>query len=311
MNAAARSAPIRADLLLLLTALIWGFAFVAQRAGMEHVGPFFFNGVRFALGCLPLLPFVLRASATPLAARLGHALPGGLLAGLFLFVGSSLQQVGIVYTTAGKAGFITGLYVTLVPILGWVLKYRSRRSTWTGALVATGGLYLLSVEPPLTIARGDALVLASAFFWAGHVLVIGRLSRQLDWAILAFLQFLVCATLSMAVALGTEHLALQPLADAALPVFYGGVLSVGVAYTLQVVAQRQAAPGHAAILLSLETVFAALGGWLLLDEAMPLRGLIGCGLMFAGMLISQGRWRRRGGSGRVHDNIRCDRIAAG
>lgn len=278
---------VRADLLLLLTALIWGFAFVAQRVGMEHVGPFFFNGVRFALGCLPLLPFILRTSATPLASRFRHALPGSLLAGLFLFVGSSLQQIGIIYTTAGKAGFITGLYVILVPILSLLLRYRSRRSTWTGAVVATIGLYLLSVEPPLTIARGDAFVLASAFFWAGHVLVIGSLSRQLDWAMLAFLQFFICSFLSMAVAFGTEHIALQPLVDAAIPVFYGGFLSVGVAYTLQVVAQRRAAPGHAAIILSLETVFAALGGWLLLREEMPLRGLVGCGLMFAGMLISQ------------------------
>ncbi len=291
-TAAAHAAQIRADFLLLLTALIWGFAFVAQRAGMEHVGPFFFNGVRFALGCLPLLPFVLRTT-TPLAARLGHALPGGLLAGLFLFTAASLQQVGIVYTTAGKAGFITGLYVILVPVLGLLLRYPSRRRTWTGALVATGGLYLLSVEPPLTMARGDAFVFVSAFFWAGHVLVIGSLSRQLDWAMLAFLQFFVCAILSMAVALGTEHIARQPLVDAAVPLFYGGVLSVGVAYTLQVVAQRRAAPGHAAIILSLETVFAALGGWLLLDERMPWRGLVGCGLMFAGMLISQVRWGRR------------------
>ena len=279
-TAAARSAPIRSDLLLLLTALIWGFAFVAQRVGMEHVGPFFFNGVRFALGCLPLLPFVLRTTATPLASRLHRA-------GLFLFTAASLQQVGIVHTTAGKAGFITGLYVILVPILALLLRHRSRRSTWAGALVATAGLYLLSVEPPLAIARGDALVLVSAFFWAGHVLVIGNLARQLDWAMLAFLQFLVCSLLSTAVALGTEHIALQPLVDAAVPVLYGGMLSVGVAYTLQVVAQRRAAPGHAAIILSLETVFAVLGGWLLLDEEMPLRGLIGCGLMFAGMLISQ------------------------
>ena len=166
-TAAAHSAQIRADLLLLLTALIWGFAFVAQRAGMEHVGPFFFNGVRFALGCLPLLPFVLRTTATPLASRLRHALRGGLLAGLFLFTAASLQQVGIVYTTAGKAGFITGLYVILVPILGLLLRHRSRRSTWTGALVATSGLYLLSVDPPLAIAHGDALVLVSAFFGPG------------------------------------------------------------------------------------------------------------------------------------------------
>ena len=280
-------ANLRSDLLLLLTALIWGFAFVAQRVGMEYVGPYLFNGARFALGALPLVPFVLKNTSKPRWSNLLRAAPGSLLAGLFLFVGSSLQQVGIVYTTAGKAGFITGLYVILVPILGLFLGQRSGRNTWIGALGASAGLYLLSIEPPLAIARGDALVLASALFWAGHVLLIGRLSRQIDWAALAFLQYLTCSVLSTGVAFLTEPIALQPLFDAALPIAYGGVLSVGVAYTLQVVAQRQAPAGHAAIILSLETVFAALGGWLLLDETMPLRGLLGCALIFAGILVSQ------------------------
>ncbi len=280
-------ANLRSDLLLLLTALIWGFAFVAQRVGMEYVGPYLFNGVRFALGALPLVPFVLKNTSKPRWSNLLRAAPGSLLAGLFLFVGSSLQQVGIVYTTAGKAGFITGLYVILVPILGLFLGQRSGRNTWIGALGASAGLYLLSIEPPLAIARGDALVLASALFWAGHVLLIGRLSRQIDWAALAFLQYLTCSVLSTGVAFLTEPIALQPLFDAALPIAYGGVLSVGVAYTLQVVAQRQAPAGHAAIILSLETVFAALGGWLLLDETMPLRGVLGCALIFAGILVSQ------------------------
>ena len=286
-------AKLRSDLLLLLTALIWGFAFVAQRVGMEYVGPYLFNGAGFALGALPLVPFVLKNTSKPRWSNLLRAAPGSLLAGLFLFVGSSLQQVGIVYTTAGKAGFITGLYVILVPILGLFLGQRSGRNTWIGALGASAGLYLLSIEPPLAIARGDALVLASALFWAGHVLIIGRLSRQIDWAALAFLQYLTCSVLSTGVAFLTEPIALQPLLDAALPIAYGGVLSVGVAYTLQVVAQRQAPAGHAAIILSLETVFAALGGWLLLDETMPLRGLLGCALIFAGMLVSQQSDARR------------------
>ena len=277
----------RVDLLLLLTSLIWGFAFVAQRVGMEYVGPYLFNGARFALGCLPLIPFVLKNATGPLGPHLLRAAPGSLLAGLFLFAGSSLQQVGIVYTTAGKAGFITGLYVILVPILGLLLGQQSGRATWLGALAATAGLYLLSIEPPFSIAYGDALVLVGTLFWAGHVLIIGRLARQIDWAALAFLQFLTCSLLSTGVAFCTEPIALQPLLDAALPVFYGGVLSVGVAYTLQVIAQRQAPASHTAIILSLETVFAALGGWWLLDETMPLRGLVGCGLMFAGMLVSQ------------------------
>ena len=287
-----RSNSLRADLLLLLTAFIWGFAFVAQRMGMEYVGPYLFNAARFALGCLPLLPFVTQNASGPLLPHLLRAAPGSLLAGLFLFAGSSLQQVGIVYTTAGKAGFITGLYVILVPILGLALGQQSGRTTWLGALVATTGLYLLSVEPPFSIAYGDALVLIGALFWAGHVLIIGRFAQQIDWAALAFLQFLTCSLLSFGVALAVEPVAWQPLVDAAWPVFYGGVLSVGVAYTLQVVAQRQAPASHAAIILSLETVFAALGGWWLLSEAMSLRGLAGCGLMFGGMLVSQLGGRR-------------------
>ena len=287
-----RSNSLRADLLLLLTAFIWGFAFVAQRMGMEYVGPYLFNAARFALGCLPLLPFVAQNASGPLLPHLLRAAPGSLLAGLFLFAGSSLQQVGIVYTTAGKAGFITGLYVILVPILGLALGQQSGRNTWLGALVATAGLYLLSVEPPFSIAYGDALVLIGALFWAGHVLIIGRFAQQIDWAALAFLQFLTCSLLSFGVALAVKPVAWQPLVDAAWPVFYGGVLSVGVAYTLQVVAQRQAPASHAAIVLSLETVFAALGGWWLLSEAMSLRGLAGCGLMFGGMLVSQLGGRR-------------------
>ena len=260
---------------------------------MEYVGPYLFNGARFALGALPLVPFVLKNTSKPRWSNLLRAAPGSLLAGLFLFVGSSLQQVGIVYTTAGKAGFITGLYVILVPILGLFLGQRSGRNTWIGALGASAGLYLLSIEPPLAIARGDALVLASALFWAGHVLLIGHLSRQIDWAALAFLQYLTCSVLSTGVAFLTEEIALQPLLDAALPIAYGRVLSVGVAYTLQVVAQRQAPASHAAITLSLETVFAALGGWLLLDKTMPLRGLLGCALIFTGILVFQQNDARR------------------
>ena len=282
-----RTTSLRAELLLLLTALIWGFAFVAQRVGMEYIGPYLFNAARFALGCLPLIPFVMRNTSGPLTAHLLRAAPGSLLAGLFLFIGSSFQPVGLVYTTAGKAGFITGLYVILVPILGLLLKQRIGLRSWIGALTATVGLYLLSVKPPFSIAYGDALVLISALFWAGHVLIIGHLSKRINWAALAFLQFLTCSLLSTGIALFTEPIALQPLTDAALPILYGGVLSVGVAYTLQVVAQRKAPDSHAAIILSLETVFAAFGGWLLLDETMRLRGLAGCGLMLVGMLVSQ------------------------
>ncbi|MFT5090775.1 MAG: drug/metabolite transporter (DMT)-like permease [Candidatus Latescibacterota bacterium] len=278
---------LRADALLLLTAIIWGFAFVAQRLGMEHIGPFLFNGVRFALGCIPLLPFVYRNANGKLGQQLRRTAPAAALAGSVLFAGASLQQVGIVYTTAGKAGFITGLYVVLVPLLGLALGTRTQWSTWLGALAAACGLYLLSIEPPFSIGLGDGLVLIGALFWAIHVLIISRIARKHDWALLALGQFFTCALLSLIVAIFSEDIALGPVVDAAWPILYGGLLSVGLAYTLQVVAQRQAPPAHAAVILSFETVVAALGGWMLLGELLPPRGLFGCALMFAGILVSQ------------------------
>ncbi len=258
---------------------------------LAHIGPFIYNGVRFVLGALSLLPLLLIGRRSGVSLYPGGWRPiltGGLLAGLLLFAGASLQQVGIVYTTAGKAGFITGLYVVIVPLLGLLWGHRTPWSTWTGAALAVAGLYLLTVTDDLALAEGDGLVLIGALFWAGHVLVIGWLSgRRLDPVLLACLQFVVCAVLSLAVAVAFEPIGLTGLEGAALPILYGGLLSVGVAYTLQVVAQRDAPPAHAAIILSLETVFAALGGWLLLQETLSGRGLIGCGLMFAGMLLSQ------------------------
>jgi drug/metabolite transporter (DMT)-like permease len=281
----------KAEALLLLAALIWGFAFVAQRIGMDHVGPFTYNGVRFLLGALSLTPLLwLGRRSRPLIRPGGERLTwvGSLLAGLILFAGASLQQVGIVHTTAGKAGFITGLYVVVVPLLGLLWGHRTPWGTWIGALLAVAGLYLLTMNDRLTLTEGDGLVLIGAFFWAGHVLVIGWLAgRHIEPVLLACLQFIICGVLSLAVAVASEPITLNGLQGAAWPILYGGLLSVGVAYTLQVVAQRDAPPAHAAIILSLETVFAALGGWLLLNETLAGQGLMGCGLMFAGMLLSQ------------------------
>ncbi len=281
---------LKAEFLLLLTALIWGFAFVAQRVGMDHVGPFTYTGVRFLLGALSLLPLLLiRSRATrPAPPRNWRMiLAGSLLAGLFLFAGATLQQLGLVYTTAGKAGFITGLYVVIVPLLGLLWRHPTPPTTWVGAGLAVAGLYLLTMTDGLTLAEGDGLVLVGAFFWAGHVQVIGWLSGRIEPVLLACLQITVCGVLSLGVALAIEPITLRGLQDAAIPILYGGLFSVGIAYTLQVVAQRDAPPSHAAIILSLETVFAALGGWLLLNEVLSGRGLLGCGLMLAGMLLSQ------------------------
>lgn len=276
----------QADGLLMVTAIIWGLAFVAQRAGMEHIGPFVFNSARFALGCLSLLPLLwLRKNAV--AQPLRPLLMGSLAAGALLFAGSSLQQIGLVYTTAANAGFITGLYIVLVPILALFWRHKTDAYTWVGAFVALIGLFLLSMTDEWTLAYGDLLELIGALFWAGHVLLIGWLCRRLDPIRLALGQFVVCTLLSFGAALIWEPFDLQSLSDAWIPIGYAGILSVGVAYTLQVVAQRHAPAAHAAIILSLESVFAALGGWLLLNESLGTRGLLGCAIMLSGMLISQ------------------------
>jgi len=285
---------IKSDALLLTTAVIWGFAFVAQRVGMEYVGPFTFNGIRFGIGSLSLLPLVLMSREQPAATKnilappgLKTILLGGGALGLALFAGASLQQIGLVYTTAGKAGFITGLYVIIVPILGLFWRQQPRVGTWIGAVLATIGLYLLSVTEVFTIELGDLLVLVGAFFWAAHVLIIGWLSPRINPIKLAFSQYVACSILSLIAASGVETITFTSIVAAAIPILYGGLLSVGIAYTLQVIAQRDAHPAHAAILLSLEAVFAAIGGWLILGEIISARGLVGCGLMLSGMLLSQ------------------------
>jgi len=242
----------------MFAAIIWGSAFVAQRVGMSHVGPFTFNGVRFALGTMVLLPLTRRKD--PHAQAHGrHTHPvitrpmlwGGGLTGIVLFVAATLQQVGLVYTTAGKAGFITGLYVIIVPLMGLFWGHRPGGGGWIGACLATLGLYLLSVTESLAFAPGDLWELAGAFFLAAHVLILSWLSPRMERIKLACAQYAVCAFLSLLVAGFSESISVDGLQGAAVSIFYGGVLSVGVAYTLQVVAQRHAPPNHAAIILSL------------------------------------------------------------
>jgi len=285
---------VKSDALLLLTAIIWGFAFVAQRIGMDFVGPFTFNGIRFALGSLVLIPFIAIKRALPdnfhekkIRVSAKELLAGGGLTGLALFTAASFQQVGLVYTTAGNAGFITGLYVVMVPMLGLLFKHRTNAGIWLGALLAAAGLYYLSITEKLTIAYGDFLELVGAFVWAVHVLIIAWLSPRMNPLKLAATQYAACSILSLTTAFLIEVITINKIYQAAIPIIYGGALSVGVAYTLQVVAQRKAHPAHAAILLSLEAVFAALGGWFVLGETLTPRRMLGCGLMLAGMLTSQ------------------------
>jgi len=284
---------MKSNLLLLLTAVIWGFAFVAQRAGMEFLGPFTFNTARFTLGSLSLIPLLIinrnkkfvKEKFLPLNDK--NLLYGGLAAGTVLFLGATFQQGGLVYTEAGKAGFITGFYVILVPILGLFVKQRTSLITWLGAIVATVGLYFLSFNESFDVNIGDVLVLIGAFFWAIQILVIAFYSNKVDPFQLAFTQFVVCAFLSFITAIMSETIVLQNIVHAYLPILYAGIFSVGIAFTVQVVAQKEAHPANAAIIMSLEAVFAVIGGWMILNESIPIRELIGCSLMLIGMILSQ------------------------
>lgn len=283
---------LMANLLMLLAAAIWGFAFVAQRVGMETMGPHLFNGVRFLMGGLALLPLVFWLSGRPGRATNKNPsnrrlLMAGLVAGSFLFAGATLQQVGLQYTTAGKAGFITGLYIFFVPAIGLLFGMRTSLGTWLGAALAIWGLYLLSIRDTFSLSYGDTLQVLCAIAFAGHVLVIGYLASRFDTIKLSAIQFIVAGLLALLLAVLMETISWQMIVDTAIPLAYAGLMSTGVAYTLQVVAQQHAHSSHAAIILSSEGVFAVLGGWLFLGEVLPTAGLLGCALMLVGMLMSQ------------------------
>lgn len=284
---------MKGNLILLLVAMIWGSAFVAQRSGMEYIGPFTYTGVRFFLGCISLLPLLLylRGHSTPRVSAVDGKRTSvwrvGVLTGTIMCIAVSFQQIGLVYTTAGQAAFVTCLYIVLVPLVGVFLRQKITGNTWGGALLAVVGLYLLCVKEGFSMAYGDVLMLGSAFFWTIHILVIDRYANAVDSIQLAFCQFFVCALLSSVVAVITETITLNSLLDCAVPIAYGGVMSVGIAYTLQIIGQKYAEPAHAAVIMSMETVFGALSGYLFLNEALGLREFMGCIVMMAGMLLTQ------------------------
>jgi len=285
---------VKADLILLLAAAIWGFAFVAQRVGMNYVGPFTYNGVRFSMGVLVLFPFLynkLRKGeqlvfiSSPLDRR--KILMGSLLTGLFLFTGVALQQLGLQKTTAGKAGFLTELYVVFVPVVGLFFGQRSNRYIWAGVFLSIAGLYFLSITKGFSLAPGDSIVLMCSFVFTFHVLFIGWLSPQMNSILLAIIQFSITAFLNLCVAFAIEIISIGKIIEAWLPICYGGILSVGVAYTLQIIAQKTAHPAYVSIILGLEAVFAVIGGMLLLGETMSMRMLGGCMLMLTGTILVQ------------------------
>jgi drug/metabolite transporter (DMT)-like permease len=278
------------ELLLLLMSMIWGSAFVAQQIGMEKgLGPMTFNGLRFALGCLSLIPLLLWRKKNLPAADRETKLPykACLGAGLLLFTASALQQIGLQYTSSANSGFITGFYILFVPVLGIFLGHKARKSLWVGILVCLIGFYLMSVTGNFVVSKGDWLTLLCAAFWACQILVIDHAAGKGDPIRIAFLQFTVCAVLSILSGLIFEHCTFEQIKAASGAIAYAGLMSVGVAYTLQVVCQRHCPPAPSAIIMSLEGVFAAIAGYLVLNQILTVRAMIGCLLILVGVLIVQ------------------------
>lgn len=298
---------LRANLLLLLTAMIWGAAFVAQSVGMDYIGPYTFLCSRSILGGVVLLPVIAlrqRKQKTEAAdAPTGDKktlLIGGLACGVMLFIASAFQQLGIQMTTAGKAGFITAMYMVLVPLTGLFLGRKIGGKVWGAVAVALVGMYLLCFAGGKVggINRGDLLEMACAVGFTAHILVIDRFSGKVDGVKMSCVQFFVCGILAFVAMLIFEEPNLQDLLAAWMPVVYAGVLSSGVGYTLQIVAQKDTEPTVASLLMSLESVFSLVFGWVLLHEVMSARELIGCVLMFAAIVWVQLPGRR----GRGHED---------
>jgi drug/metabolite transporter (DMT)-like permease len=283
---------ITTTLLLLLTAMIWGFAFVAQVDGVEHIGSFAINGIRYPIGVISLLPVVLFFERGRVdSAERKSTVIASIIAGTILFGASTLQQIGIEYTrSAGVAGFITGLYTVLVPIGCFLIfKHKTGINVWIGAILAVIGLFLLCyrVGDGFSFGVGELLLLLGSFLWTAHVIVIDRLGKNIRSLHFALGQFSVCSVLSIILMLGFDRPTLSGIMDAKWALLYCGVLSVGVAYTLQVVAQKKADPTFAAILLSTESVFSAIGGSIFGIDSISWLGYIGCAIMFVGIVISQ------------------------
>lgn len=269
-----------ARFLLFLTAAIWGFAFVAQRAGMDHMGPMVFNTIRFGLGSIILYP-IFRKHLNR------QFLKQAVFAGSILFAGAALQQWGVVYTTAGKAGFITGLYIVFVPLLGLFTRHKEGKKLWAGILLSLAGLWFLSFSQGFrSVNPGDVLVLAGAVMWALHVRLIGRYAQRYHAGGFAVVQFSTVAILSAVAALILRE-SWGGIKEGWLPLAYSGFLSVGIAFTIQIFAQKKVKPAPAAMIMSLEAVFAAIGGCFILRETLTPPELAGAALMFAGMIIAQ------------------------
>lgn len=282
-----KTGQMRNSLLLLLTAFIWGAAFVAQSVGGEAVGCFTFNGVRSLIGALVLLPVIWLMDAKKKEDQ-KTLITGGICCGVMLCIASNFQQFGISFTTVGKAGFITAMYILIVPILGLFMKKKPGLQVWLGVVLAMMGLYLLCMtSESFSLSKGDFLVLICAGFFSLHILIIDYFSPKVDGVRMSCIQFLVCGILSMVMAFIFETPEFSAILSGWLPILYAGVLSCGVAYTLQIVGQKNMDPTVASLILSLESVFSVLAGWLILNQTLSLRELSGCVLMFLAIILAQ------------------------
>lgn len=285
--------------MLFLTAFIWGVAFVAQSVGMNYIGPFTFSCVRSILGGIVLIPCIwfldrlkmkeegVTEKRTMSEKEKKTLLIGGICCGIALCVASNLQQFGVKYTTVGKAGFITALYIVLVPIFGIFLKKKVGVKVWISVAISVVGLYLLCMTEKLSISKGDFLVLLCAIVFSIHILVIDHFSPLVDGVRMSCIQFWITGILSAIPMFLFEKLSLSAIFAAAVPLLYAGVMSSGVAYTLQIVAQKDADPTVASLILSLESVFSVLAGWVVLGQVMSMREICGCVLMFAAIILAQ------------------------
>ncbi len=282
-------------LLLLMVAFIWGTAFVAQSKGTDHVGAFTFNALRSILGGAALIPVVLAAdkrkrktSGESPADNRAMTIKGGIICGVFLFAASTFQQMGIGLTTAGKAGFITALYIVIVPLLGIVFGRRVSLLVWGCVAAAVAGFYLLCVNENFSVLKGDVLVLVCAFLFSLHIIMIDRFnSKGVDGVKMSCIQFFTAASLSFVFMIIFEEPTLENIINARTAILYAGVMSSGVGYTVQILAQRNADPTAATLLMSMESVFAALAGWVILHERLSGKELIGCALVFAAVIAAQ------------------------
>ena len=287
-----RSKEIVSTLLLLLTAMIWGAAFVAQSVGADNVGAFTFLASRSWLAGIALLPLIAVMKRKTVSSEAGPGdrrilITGGLLCGFFLFIASAAQQIGIATTTTAKAGFLTALYVIIVPILSIVIRKKVPPQVWLSALIAVAGLYLLCMKGRFSLEAGDAMELLCAFLFACHIMTIDHFSPRVDGITMSCIQFFACAVFSTVFALLIEHPHWAQIRSALLPILYAGIFSSGVGYTLQILSQKNLHPTVASITMSLESVFSAVFGWILLHQALNGREILGCLLMFSAIILAQ------------------------